>query len=777
MSLRVGELYALMRLNAQNFFSDLDRARAQMQSVSQRIGAAGASLTAKATLPIVGLGAAAVATVAKFDDSMSKVSALSGATGEDLEKLRGLAKELGSATAHSASAAADAMGYLALAGWDVNQIMSATPAMLSLASAGAMDLATAADIVSDTMSMFQMNAEDAGKAADIFAAAQSKSNTNVQQLGEAMKYAGAAASAAGMDLEQTSAVMGVLANNGLKGSSAGTTFVSMLSDMKKASEDGNITIGKTAVALYDQVGNMRDLGAVMADVEQATEGMTGAQRDAALGAVYGIESQKGVNIMLGAGSEAYKKLEETMYGSAGAAAKAAETMEDNIGGAMRALGSATEGLAISFGEVLAPMISSIADKLAAAALYYSGLSEETKKTILVVGAIVAAIGPLLLVVSALIGAVTTVMGILPILGTAFMFLTGPIGLTIAAVTALAAAIFFNWDEIKAKTVEIWEGIKTYFTETWTKITNACREAWERFKADIFGAWDGIKTGTSEAWIKIKNSIFEAVLKIGEVVTEIVKIGENIVRGLFDGIINMRSWLIDKIKNFVQDSIVSPVKKFLRMSSPSLLMREIGENTGKGLGLGIEATKDIVKSSAITLVDAVKGVLEPLKDTAKTIGSETGSGFANEFTTTIQQMLADSNLDADIRRAIEGTQSMTGSGGGGGGGSNSGNDDPQDVSDWPTLDDVYNDPNTSDVVKDVIKGIQLKNKMLGFASGGIVPGPLGSAQLAVVHGGEEVLTPQQRRGGGDMNINGPIYVNASNLEEMQRDISRRTGRRV
>lgn len=375
-------------------------------SAGQNMKSWGATASKAITAPLVGLGTAAVWTAATFDDSMSKVSALSGATGDEFNALRGKALELGSTTAHSASAAADAMGFLGLAGFDTNEILEATPAMLSLASAASMDLATSADIVSDTMSAFQMEASRAGEAADIFAKIQASANTDVMGLGEAMKYAGAAANAAGMDLAQTSAVMGVLADSGIKGSMAGTTFTSMLSDMRKNAENGALSVGDMSISIYDAQGNMRDLGRIMADVETATQGMNGATRDAAMANIFGEQAMKGANIMLATGADRYMELEEAAYGSAGAASEMAATMEDNIGGAMRSMKSAVEGFMISIGDELKEYVQMGAQFVSRLALAFTNLDPSIRRIIVTLGIIAAAIGPVL----AILGTLSVIIG-------------------------------------------------------------------------------------------------------------------------------------------------------------------------------------------------------------------------------------------------------------------------------------------------------------------------------------------------------------------------------
>lgn len=434
----------------------------------------GATASAAITAPLMGIGTAAVWTTATFDDSMSKVRALSGATGDEFDALRSKALELGSTTAHSASAASDAMGYLALAGFNTNEILAATPAMLSLASAASMDLATSADIVSDTMSAFQMEATRAGEAADIFAKIQASSNTDVMMLGEAMKYAGAAANAAGMDLAQTSAVMGVLADSGIKGSMAGTTFTSMLSDMRKNSKNGAFAVGKMSVSLYDAQGNMRDLGNIMYDVEQATKGMSTAARDAAMSNIFGEQAMKGVNIMLATGSERYFELEEAAYGSAGAASEMAAIMEDNVGGAMRSMKSAIEGFMISIGDELKGYVQMGAQFVGNLALAFTNLNPAIRRSIVIIGAIAAAIGPVL----AVLGTLSVIIGTIGV----------PVAAAVLAVGALIAILvtmystsetFRNgvhnaFNSVKNTIIDFWNAARVIFAN----VVESIRSLWQ-----------------------------------------------------------------------------------------------------------------------------------------------------------------------------------------------------------------------------------------------------------------------------------------------------------
>ena len=386
---------------------ELDTVGKKFNDVGKTMSSAGKTMSTYVTAPVLGLGAISLHTASNFDDAMRRVQAVSGSTGAEFEQLSRQARDLGASTSFSASDAADAMYYLALAGWKTNDIMDATPGLLSLAAAAGMELGTAADIVSDTMSAFQMEASLAGTAADIFAAASSNSNTDVSMLGEAMKYAGASANSAGMDLAQTATVLGILADSGIKGSMAGTTFTAMLRDMKKNAVDGTIVIGKQVIALYDQTGAMRSLGDIMADVEKATDGMTTKQKDAALSNIFQEQSIRGVNIMLATGSERYQELEGKIKDSDGAAKRMAETMEGGVGGAMRELESAFEELSIVIGNILIDVVLPLILGLTDLFNWFSSLPEPVVTIIAVIATLLAAIGPILIITGAVVSAIGT----------------------------------------------------------------------------------------------------------------------------------------------------------------------------------------------------------------------------------------------------------------------------------------------------------------------------------------------------------------------------------
>lgn len=450
------------------------------------------------TTPLVGIGTAAIHTVSKFDDSMSAVQAISGATADEFVELRQLAMDLGATTAFSASEAADAMTNLATAGWDTNQILSATPDMLSLASAGGLDLAQAASITTNTMSQFSMEADRAGETADMFAVAASSANTNVAEIGEAMKYAGGSAVTMNMDLAQTNAVLATFASQGLVGSSAGTAFTAMFSDLSTKAKDGAVSIGESSVAVYDASGAMRDMGSIMADVEKATDGMNDAQKNAALQNIFGIQAMNGVNIMLSEGSEAYQELEAAIYDSEGAAAEMADVMEDNLAGAFRGMGSALEGFMIQVGDQLKPFVQDAAEFIGNMAAKFGELDDSTKKTIVVFGGILAAIGPALLIFGKILSTIDPVVtlfgklsGAVTKAGGVMALLSNPITIAVAAIGLIIGAVVLAYNKV------------------------------EWFRDMLDAAWDWIKTSTSIAFEWIRNIITVVMGSIMEFVGSVL----------------------------------------------------------------------------------------------------------------------------------------------------------------------------------------------------------------------------------------------------------------
>ena len=287
-----------------------------------------------------------------FEAGISEVEAISGATGSELEKLKNKAKELGSSTKFSATEAASAMTNMSLAGWSVNQTLSGIDGVLQLAAASGMGLADASQVVTDNISAFNLEASESMHIADMMAYAQANSSTTAAELGEAYKNCGANMNAADQDIETTTSMLEALANNGLRGSEAGTSLAAIMRDLTSKMKDGKIAIGNTSVAVMDSSGNFRDLTDIMKDVEAATDGMGDAQKQAALMSTFTSDSIKGLNMLLSTGSDQVAGYEKNLRNCTGAASDMAATMQDNLKGKLTELSSATEGLGIAAYEYI-----------------------------------------------------------------------------------------------------------------------------------------------------------------------------------------------------------------------------------------------------------------------------------------------------------------------------------------------------------------------------------------------------------------------------------------
>lgn len=410
MGIDAGKIIAYLDMDTTGFTHAFDTASEQLSGFADggiegalgSIGAAattaGRALTLGITTPLLTAAGAAVSVGMGFDESMSNVYGLMSSLNlsqSQMDALRDTAREMGATTKFSASEAADAMGYMALAGWDDQQVIAGLPGVLNLAAAANMDLARASDIVTDTMTPFGMAADRAAEAADVFAYAQANSNTTVEALGEAMKYAAPSADAFGMTLQDTSAAMGILANAGIKGSQAGTTLNAMLRDMQKNAKNGAIAIGKTKVALTEADGSYRSYADIIRDIDKATQGMSESQKTAALRAVFGDESLKGVLATLKQGPDALDAMTQGMYACGGAAEGMAAIMQDNLKGELTTLSSGIQEMGIALSDFLTPILREGVSFVTDLVGKFNALDDGTKNMIFRAGALAAAAGPVL----------------------------------------------------------------------------------------------------------------------------------------------------------------------------------------------------------------------------------------------------------------------------------------------------------------------------------------------------------------------------------------------
>ena len=354
------------------------------------------------TLGVVGLGTAAVKTAADFDSAMSKVAAVSGATGSDLEALRDKAREMGEKTKFSASEAAEAMNYMAMAGWKTEDMLSGIEGVMNLAAASGEDLATTSDIVTDALTAFGLTAKDSGHFADILAAASSNANTNVSMMGETFKYCAPIAGALGFSAEDTAEAIGLMANAGIKGSQAGTSLRTIMNNLSGDVTICGSAIGEVTIATTNADGSMRDLSDILADCRTAFSGLSESEKAAAAESLVGKNAMSGFLALMNAGEADITKLSSAIDNCDGSAASMAETMNDNLAGQLQILKSQLEELAISFGELLMPAIRTIVGWIQKFVDWLNSMDEGTRKVIVTIALVTAAIGPVLIIVGKVI---------------------------------------------------------------------------------------------------------------------------------------------------------------------------------------------------------------------------------------------------------------------------------------------------------------------------------------------------------------------------------------
>lgn len=462
-----------------------------------------------------------------FTSTMSEVSAISGATGEDFEKLEACAREYGATTVFSASNAAEALKYMSLAGWDADQSTSALGGVLNLAAASGMELGAASDMVTDYLSAFAMEAGDAAYFADLLSYAQSHSNTTAEALGEAYKNCAANLNAAGQDVETVTSLLEGMANQGYKGSEAGTAMAAIMRDITNGMKDGAIKIGETSVAVMDAQGNFRDLTDILTEVEAATNGMGDAERAVALSSTFTADSTKGLNLILNEGMDNIAGYEEELRGASGSAEEMANIMNDNLSGDVAAMNSAFEELGLKIYDALESKLRAgvqfITNGVIPAIEWLGGHIPEVTIAVSGLGAVIAAMNW-----GTISSKIAMVKGALIKLAAALGGVSLPAIAIIAVITAVALAFTNLWknnEEFRNKITAIWDGIKTKFDEFGQGIVdrlNALGFEFEDITEVMKAVWDG--------FCEVLAPIFEGVF---QQISNILNEALDILTGLFD----------------------------------------------------------------------------------------------------------------------------------------------------------------------------------------------------------------------------------------------------
>lgn len=535
--------------NANSELAKIGEAGQVLRNAGDKISGAGEKLL-PVTAGVTALGTAAVKTASDFDSAMSKVAAVSGATGDDLQALRDKAREMGAKTKFSASEAAEAMNYMAMAGWKTNDMLSGIDGIMNLAAASGEDLATTSDIVTDALTAFGLTAQDSGHFADVLAAASSNANTNVSMLGESFKYCAPIAGALGFSCEDTAEALGLMANAGIKSTQSGTSMRSIMTALSGEVKFCSESFGEMEIATTNSDGSMRSLSDILADCRVAFDQMSESEKASTAQSLVGKNAMSGFLALMNAAPADIEKLSGAIANCDGTSLQMAETMQDNLAGQLTILKSQLEELAISFGEILMPVIRDIITKIQGFVDKLNALDPATKQTIIKIGLMAAALGPLFIVIGktiSSIGSMMTFISKIPTmiagaktafstLGAAIGGISAPVVAVVAVIATLVAAFVHLWntnENFKNSILSIWEQIKSTFERLTSGIVdriNALGFDFQNFGELLKAMWDGLCSVLAPVF----EGVFQHISDIFTFVTDTILSVLDVFIGLFSG---------------------------------------------------------------------------------------------------------------------------------------------------------------------------------------------------------------------------------------------------
>lgn len=594
----------------------------------------GAAMTKYITTPLIGVGVAAAKVGGDFEAQMSRVKAISGATGDTFEQMKQQAIDLGAKTAFSAKESAAGMENLASAGFSAQEIMKAMPGLLDLAAVSGGDVALASENTATALRGFGLEASEAGHVADVFARAAADTNAEVGDMGEALKYVAPVANSMGISLEETAAAIGIMSDAGIKGSQAGTTLRGALSRLARPTKAMQDTMDNLGVSFYDADGKMKPLKTQVELLKKAFEGLTPEQQQNALVTLYGQESLSGMMALIDKGPDSLGKLTKSLKDSDGAADDMARTMQDNMNSSIEQMFGAFESAAIVIQKILAPSIKKVADAISGLVEKFVSAPESTQKLVVAIGAIVAAIGPLIFMIGSVIiwinrvkvafKALSESSKLFSGLSKAMGLLTNPVFLVIAAVALLVVGFIYLWntsEDFRNFWIGLWEGIKSAVSSAVEWIQNAWKSTGEWFN----NLWKSIKEGADNVWTTIQEAPGKAADWIKNKWTETKEFFSSIWDGIkeaassaWEGIVNILTPYVIAIKNVFQ-----PMIDFF-----TNLWSQIGSIAGSAW----EIIKTAVMGPILLLIDLITGNFNQLKEDASMLWTTLTTNIQNIITT-------------------------------------------------------------------------------------------------------------------------------------------------
>ena len=553
-----------------------------LKKVGEGVSSVGKKLTTGLTLPIAGIAVASTKTAGDFESAMNEVSAISGATGKDLQSLEDLAKQMGATTKFSASESAEALSYMGMAGWKTEDMLSGLPGVLNLASAGGTDLALTSDIVTDGLTAMGLTAKDTDKFVDIMASTCSNANTNIELMGETLKYVGPVAGSLGIEMDDLSVAIGLMGNAGLKGSNAGTALRAGLTNLVKPTKEMSKAMKEYGVELITNkdgsvnlMATMENLRSVLGELDQTTQAQ-------ALSTIFGKEAMSGWASIVNASEEDFNKLTNAIANSDGVAQSMSDTMMKGMNGALTEMKSALEGVAITIGERLTPFIEKLADGISKVCNWFQNLSPTTQTFIMVVAGLIAMLGPLLVLIGSGISLFSNLSIVAGALGVSIGAICSPILAVVAVIAGLIAIGYllvsnweeikkacstfvktfkdnFNdlkkdmasiWESIKTTTSNVWNSIKSFLSGIWNSIKTLCSSVFNGISSVISTIWNTIKSATSSVWNGIKSVVSGVWNGIKSLASSVFNSISSVISSVWNGISSVTSSVCNGIKGTV-----------------------------------------------------------------------------------------------------------------------------------------------------------------------------------------------------------------------------------
>jgi TP901 family phage tail tape measure protein len=653
----------------------------RLQDVGDRMQTAGQNLAMSFGAAATAIGGALGFAVKKsmdFEAQLDRVGAIAGATPAEIKKLEQAALDLGASTSKSATEVAQGMEIMGAMGYNTNQILAAMPGIIAAAEASGEDMAMVAETVSSALNAFGLEASEASRVADVLAQAANDSAAGILDMQYTFKYAAPIAKSLGISLEELAAATEIMANNGIRGEQAGTTLRGALIRLSDPPKEAAEALAELGVKIIDSHGKMRPFGDIIAQLSEKTKNMSNAQKLAALSTIFGTEAASGMLTVIEAGPQKLDALTKSLQNSGGASQEAAKKMKDNLKGSLEELQGAFETAQITIGNALAPAIQKIAEALQGLINWFNNLSPSMQQFIAVgaavaavltgivavigvvlavIGAAASGIGALTAAFGAVSGAIAAAGGMAGIFTTAIAAMTGPIGIAIGAIVGLIAigvALWRNWDEIKAKAIEIWGAIKDWFSQTLESIKQFFSQTWTNIKDFTSTTWESIKQTTETVWNAIKDGVMVIITPFVDGITNIFNGMKDGLMTIFEGLKQYFSGVWELIKNIFLGAVLLIVDlvtgdfEGLKNDAQAIFenMKSALSSIWEGIKMVFSGALEAVKGFVSTAWENIKSNTSIVFDTVKSSISSIWDGIKSFFSTTIE------NIKATISNGFE-----------------------------------------------------------------------------------------------------------------------------